>query len=316
MNLTLSILLFLISSSTFAWDLGSVGKFQFNKITEKLYVMHGPLQEPNKANTGFMNNPAIIISDNGIIVIDPGSTYPVGKKVLIEIEKISTKPILAVFNTHIHGDHWLANQAIKEKYPKVKIYANPKMIEQANGEEALDWIDIMLNSTQGLSAGTKITPPTIPLTNLEKITIDGQQFIAHSVEKAHTDTDLMIEHKNSNSIFLGDNGFSHRLGRFDESSDISGNIKALQLAQTLGGSFYIPGHGQTGTFDISVKPYLEYLQKLKKEVKVSYDNDIEDFEIKEKIMSEFSNYSKWHGFDKNFGKHINKLYLETEATEF
>jgi ribonuclease BN (tRNA processing enzyme) len=51
---------------------------------------------------------------------------------MIAAEKITNKPIVAVFNTHVHGDHWLGNQAIVERYPAVKIYAHPNMIEQAN----------------------------------------------------------------------------------------------------------------------------------------------------------------------------------------
>jgi glyoxylase-like metal-dependent hydrolase (beta-lactamase superfamily II) len=40
---------------------------------------------------------------------------------IIAAEKITNKPIVAVFNTHVHGDHWLGNQAIVERYPAVKI---------------------------------------------------------------------------------------------------------------------------------------------------------------------------------------------------
>jgi glyoxylase-like metal-dependent hydrolase (beta-lactamase superfamily II) len=36
-----------------------------------------------------------------------------------------------IFNTHVHGDHWLGNQAIVERYPAVKIYAHPNMIEHS-----------------------------------------------------------------------------------------------------------------------------------------------------------------------------------------
>jgi glyoxylase-like metal-dependent hydrolase (beta-lactamase superfamily II) len=299
-----------------AWDLGPVGEFSFEKITTNIYVMHGPLDEPNKANIGFMNNPAIIIGKTGIIVIDPGSTYQVGKQVLKEIENISKKPILAVLDSHIHGDHWLANQAIKEKYADVKLYAHPKMIQQANGEQAIIWIDSMKRMTEGLSADTKIVPPFIALDNKDTITLDGEEFIIHSVVKAHTNTDIMIEHKKSKTLFLGDNDFSNRLGRFDTSSDISGNIKALALAKSLNLDFYVPGHGPTGSYAKVVQPYYDYLVQLKKAVLAGYEEGLEDFEIKQKIIGQFAKYQKWHGFDTNFGKHINKLYLETEAAEF
>ena len=125
-------LLLMVPAAVSAWELGELGQFHFAKLNDQVYVMHGPLEEPSKANQGFMNNPGIIVGKNGIIVIDPGSTYSVGKNVLQEIKKISSLPVVAVFNTHIHGDHWLANQAIKEAYPEAEIYAHPQMIKQAN----------------------------------------------------------------------------------------------------------------------------------------------------------------------------------------
>jgi hypothetical protein len=42
----------------------------FEKIADNVYVMHGPLDEPNAKNRGFMNNPGLIVGKNGAIIID------------------------------------------------------------------------------------------------------------------------------------------------------------------------------------------------------------------------------------------------------
>ncbi len=80
--------------------------------------MPGPPMEPNEENEGFMNNPAVIESEHGLIMIDPGGNYNVGKKILAEVEKVSKKPIIAIIDTHKHGDHWFANKTIAEKVSK------------------------------------------------------------------------------------------------------------------------------------------------------------------------------------------------------
>ena len=74
-----------------------------------------------------MNNPAFVVSDEGVVVIDPGSSLQVGEMLLARIEKVTDKPILAVFNSHIHGDHWLGNQAIRDRYPEVPIYGHDRV---------------------------------------------------------------------------------------------------------------------------------------------------------------------------------------------
>jgi len=300
-----------------AWTLQDVGEFKFEPLTKNVYVMHGPRQEPNVKNMGFMNNPAFIDSTNGLIVVDPGGTLQVGEHVLVEIRKISKKPILAVFNTHIHGDHWLGNQAIKNAFPDVKIYGHPKMIAQANGANGADWVDRMDRLTKGLSKGTKVVAPENSVDNKAVVEVDGQTFRIHQPDPAaHTDTDIMIEHVNSKTLFLGDNSFVLRMGRFDGSASIHGNIKALQYALTLKLDHYVPGHGQSGSADVAVQPFLTYLEKLRVDVTKGYRAEKPDYKIRNDILANFSAYKDWTGFDSNFGKHVSKIYLEIEELEF
>ena len=308
---------FLFSSTIAnAWTLPGGGEFAFEAVTKKVYVMHGPLEEPNPENLGFMNNPGFIESANGVIVIDPGSTMQVGQQVLAELKKVTSKPVLAVFNTHIHGDHWLGNQAIKSAFPDAKIYGHPKMIEKATGDEGLTWIELMSNLTKGLSKGTKVVAPTNAIEGGTSITIDGETFKIHHLSAAHTDTDIMVEHVGSKTIFLGDNGFNKRMGRFEESGDMHGNIKALKYVRDLKMTIYVPGHGKSGSADLAVTPFLSYLELLQKGVAKGYRAEKEGHQIKKDIAGQFTAFQKWSGFDSNFGKHINKMYLEIEALEF
>ncbi|MEK7304327.1 MAG: MBL fold metallo-hydrolase, partial [Pseudomonadota bacterium] len=107
--------------------------FPLTKLTERVYVIHGPNEIPNKANQGFMNNPGFVLTRKGVVVIDPGSSVQVGDMLLKKIASVTKDPIIAVFNTHIHGDHWLGNDAIHRAYPKAVIYAHPKMMEKTQG---------------------------------------------------------------------------------------------------------------------------------------------------------------------------------------
>lgn len=311
------ILLSILNLSTFAnaWVIDG-GDYKFEPLIDNVFVMHGPLAEPNKTNQGFMNNPGLIIGDKGVIVIDPGSSKQVGERVIQEIEKITQKPIKAVFNTHVHGDHWLGNQAIISKYPNAKIYAHPEMISKAKNGDGDNWIEIMNTLTEGLSAGTKAIYPTNATSHLQIISIEGQIFKIHSpTVNAHTDTDIMIEHSNSQTLFLGDNDFYHRMGRFDSSGDMHGNIKVLQYALNLKLTNYVPGHGQSGNANQAVEPFLNYLQLIKQETTKGYAQDLEDYEIKPLANKKLSYYQNWHGYQEQLGRHINKMLLEIEALD-
>jgi len=298
-----------------AWDLGKAGQYKFEQIAGNVYVMHGPLDEPNPDNKGFMNNPGFIIGDKGIIVIDPGSTVQVGRQVLAEIKKITTKPVVAVFNTHIHGDHWLANQSIREVYPKAVIYAHPRMITKAKGSNGLEWLDLMQRLTKGASKGTKIVAPDKSVVDKQKMTIAGQQFRLHIFRAAHTDTDLMIEHVNSKTMFMGDNSFALRIGRFDNSSSMYGAIDVLKYVKGLDINVFVPGHGPSGKYHQAIQPFLDYLLIIRELVKQGFAKELEPYEIKPVVVKKLKAFHQWSGFNEQIGKQVQKMFLEVEARD-
>ena len=291
--------------------------YKFDKVANKVFVIHGPLTEPNEINQGFMNNPALIVGNTGLIVVDPGGTYDSGKKLLVEIKKISILPIVAVFNTHVHGDHWLGNQAIVEKYPNVVIYAHPTMLLEAKNGEGESWVNFMEKATKGKSKGTKVVYPNATTKHLQKLIIAGEEFIIHNpIKLTHTNTDIMIEHRASKSLFMGDNNFLNRLGRFDDSSSILGNMQVLEYAKLLQLENYIPGHGKTGSFISSVQPFIDYLNIIKQEGQKAYDNDMQSYEIKDKVHQILKKYHSWSRYENSMGKHLVKIMTEIEEQDF
>jgi glyoxylase-like metal-dependent hydrolase (beta-lactamase superfamily II) len=125
----------------------------------------------------------------------------------------------------------------------------------------------------------------------------------------------MIEHIGSKTLFLGDNDLVHRFGRFDGTSDMHGNIKALEYAIDLGFNHYVPGHGPSGNANAAVQPFLDYLLIIQDETKKGYEEDLADYEIKPFADKKLANYRDWHGYDAQLGKHINKMLLEIEALD-
>ena len=48
------------------------GEWIPEQVAPGVYVIHGPTELPSPSNQGFMNNPAFIVTDEGVVVIDPG----------------------------------------------------------------------------------------------------------------------------------------------------------------------------------------------------------------------------------------------------
>ncbi len=310
----LSILGLFVLASLSASLWAQLPDFPAEKIAAHTWVVHGPLGLPSKANQGFMNNPAFVVTKTSVVVIDPGSTLESGRMLLRQIRRQTRLPVSHVLGTHIHGDHWLGNQAFSEAFPDAVFMAHPKMIEKAQQGDAERWVAMMERLTEGLSKGTKAVIPTRALDEGASFTTGGITFRIHAPPAAHSSTDIMIEVVEDSVIFLGDNALVNRIGRMDDGS-FRGNIAALEAALAAEVRHYVPGHGPSGGRQVAAV-YQRYLSTLYRRVAVLYEQGLADFEMKKDIVARLGHYHDWSGFREEVGRHISLAVLEVEKAEF
>ena len=290
------------------------GEWAPEQIAPGVYVIHGPTELPSPSNQGFMNNPAFVVSDEGVVVIDPGSSVQVGEMVLERIGQITDKPILAVFNSHIHGDHWLGNQAIRAKYPDVPIYGHERVGPKVLAGAGTQWVQLMLRLTENATAGTEVVKPDHPVKDGDTLSIGGLTYAVMNNDKAHTDTDIMLHLPEKGVLFLGDNAGHGRILRL-EGGSFAGNIVALENALATGATVFVPGHGPSGGVEVAQR-YRDYLEVLYSTVQQGVEDGLADFEIRPLLLPKLEPWRHWAGFDIELGPHISGAFLEAEAAAF
>lgn len=291
------------------------GNLEVVRLTDHIYVTHGPQEFPSPETQGFMNNPGFVITSKGVVVIDPGSSVQIGRKLLNSIAEVTSKDVIAVFNTHVHGDHWLGNQAIKEAYPNVVIYAHQRMIERIAAGEGADWVDLFNKLTIGATAGTHVVAPDIGLQGGEILRFGDTLVNIHHTGKAHSDTDIMIELPKDKGIFLGDIITNKRIQSARPSdSDIRGQIRAIQFVLNRNNNWFIPGHGLSGGRELP-EQQLIFLKKLYASVNYHYEKGLADYEMRDLVMQELIEYQNWYNF-KELGRVISNVYLSVEEDAF
>ena len=310
-RLLLSLSFILLANTSFAKSSnGIMDNFEAKKVAEHTWVIEGPTGQPSAKNKGFMNNPAFVITDKSVIVFDPGSSVQVGQALIKKIRKLTDKPVTHLFDSHVHGDHWLGNQGIQEAFPEVKIYAHPEQIKEAKAGEAEAWISLMKKLTEGATEGTKAVIASNALKDGEEITVDGITIKSHLSVVAHTKTDAMFEILQDKVLITGDNAFNNRMPRLDDGSYV-GNMKAMDTALALDVAVVIPGHGETGGKEILTN-FKNFLNIIYSSVKTLLDDDMEAFEMKPVIVKKLKDFKKWDNFDGALGKLISIAVLEAE----
>ena len=294
----------------------SFEKFPLDQVSKHIYVVHGTQELPSLKTRGFMNNPAAILTNSGIIIVDPGSSEEIGELLLKKLRDVSDKPVIAVFNTHVHGDHWLGNHGIRKVYPKVPIYAHARMIERVNAGEGEDWIKLFMGMTKGAVAGTEVVGPNIGLNGGEELVLDGITLKIHHTGHAHTDHDLMIEVVDDRGLFLGDIVAAKRVPNSDVPHDASfkGTIAAIKTMLERPVDIYIPGHGRSGDRKIPEASLL-FLETLYASVTKYFKQGLESFEVKKKVRVDLEKYKDWNNFQE-IDRVINFVYQEVERDNF
>lgn len=235
-----------------------------------------------------MNNPGFVLPLASVVVIDPGSSVQIGRRLLHGIRNITDKPVVAVFNTHVHGDHWLGNQAIRESHPHARIYAHQRMLEHVGAGAGEEWVALFSRLAEGATDGTNVTGPDIGLQGGEVISIGGLSFRIYHTGHAHSDNDIMIELPADKALFTGDIVTNQRIqSARPEDSDIFGQINAVEVALGTNSRWFLPGHGHSGGREIAEKQLI-FLQQLLGAVQRYYAQGLSDFEMVEPVKKDLS----------------------------
>ena len=318
-SVTLILVLSVVMKVSLAHDArapSSIEQYPLDRVSHSIYVVHGVHKLPDPKNRGFMNNPAAILTKSGVIIVDPGSSAEIGKQLLKKVRKVSDKPVIAVFNTHVHGDHWLGNHGIREVYPKVPIYAHARMIERVNAGEGEDWIRLFTGMTKGAVAGTKAVAPNIGLKGGETLRLDGVTLRIHHTGHAHTDHDIMIEVVDDKALFFGDivNNKEVTNSAVPQDASCKGSITAIKTMLDGSATLFIPGHGRSGGREVP-ESTLRFLERLRASVTKHYKQGLAAYEMQDSIIKELAEYSDWYNFNE-MGRVITFVYQEVERDHF
>ncbi|WP_407276565.1 MBL fold metallo-hydrolase [Halothiobacillus sp. DCM-1] len=220
------------------------------KLSDKVWLIHAKDKFPSPQNLGFFTNIMFIVTSKGVVVIDPSASIQIGRMAIRMIKTVTDKPIIAVINTHYHGDHWMGNQAFMEYDAKIPLYSMKETAESIQHVLGEEWIKMLLRTTDNATEGTKIIPPNTYIKGGDVLEFGDTKLHIHHYGQCHTPYDLLVEVVDDPKgiVHVGDVMMDHRLaGMGDgEGSFIHGLEVLKKIKQVMPTKFFIPGHGNPG----------------------------------------------------------------------
>ncbi len=223
----------------------AVPDVQPTKLADGVYTIHAHDKFPTPANQGFFTSIMFVVTDKGVVAIDPSASVQIGRMAIRMIKTVTDKPVIAVINTHYHGDHWMGNQAFADAYPGIPIYSMKETAESIQNVLGEEWIKMALKMTDNATVGTKIVPPNTYIKGGDELTFGSTKIKVHHFGQCHTPYDLVLEIVGTPIVHVGDVIMDHRMAGMgdNEGSFIHGIAALKKMKETLPGKTFFPCHG-------------------------------------------------------------------------
>ena len=212
------------------------------QVSPQVYYVTGPPGTPTD-NDGFMSNAGVVITDEGVVVLDALGTPSLAYLLLSKIREVTDKPVVKVISTHYHADHIYGLQVFKEQGAEMIAPSGARNYLAADSAEArlkerreslFPWVD----------GSTYLVKPDRYISEKTQFTLGGIDFVLTPLGSTHSDGDLIIEVVQEKVLFSGDLIFEGRVP-FVAGSDIKHWIKNLSKLNAKKYKVIVPGHGKT-----------------------------------------------------------------------
>ena len=288
------------------------------RLSKHVWMIYSPDGFPTPENKGMMANIIFVVTSMGVVVIDSGASLQIGQMAIRMIRQVTHQPVVAVFNTHYHGDHWLGNHAFVKTYgDKLPIYSLASTITKLKGTEGNLWRSLMERWTNQSTIGTQVVIPNTAVQHGQVIQFGDVSLRMHHYGTAHTPSDLSVEIVQDKVTAVGDIAMTNRIANMDEGS-YPGTFKYYKaLMAAAGEQLWVPGHGHARQ-DL-LKTYGEFMSGIWEPSLKAVEDGKSEAEARAAVLRDArvaSRAKTMDGFNGNIGKYISLAYLEAEKIAF
>ncbi|CAM1343208.1 MBL fold metallo-hydrolase [Tenacibaculum aestuarii] len=270
--------------------------FNAVRITENIYSIISPsFGLPTPENKGWNSNAHFIITKNGVLLFDTGSSESIGHKIKRTIASVTDLPVRWVVNSHSHADHWLGNAAFTDTATEIITSRHALTEMKKNGKDDIAFYNKV---TKGEIGSTKLILPTLVLDQILKRNFGGIEVEFILVNGSHSSGDIIMWLPKQKIIFGGDVLSSDWMPIITDEVNIPSLINTLNSITELNPNKVLTGHGNTTTVK-SIERDVFLLSSLWEQVILDYKNGNKPdktllrikTELKPKYESLYKNYT-------------------------
>lgn len=235
-----------------------------DKVTEGVYAIVGPLDQRNPENLGNNATFGFVVTDTGVVLVDPGGSYKGAAAIAAVIATVTDKPVTHVINTGGQDHRWLGNGYFQER--GATVIASQAAVDDHKARVNDQFFMLtQLIGKEGL-AGTRDVYATQTFENTLDLTIGGVDFELRHVAAAHTPGDAFVWLPHQRVVFTGDIVYVDRMLGVGPQSSSATWLDAFSAIEQLNPAHVVPGHGKATDLAQAQAETRDYLVMLREEI--------------------------------------------------
>ena len=228
-----------MAGSAFAQDLGP----QIEKLTDGVYVYVGK---------NFNSNCGIILTQDGVVLIDSGHNPTDSRAVLEAVKKLTPMPVRFLIDTEPHADHTTGHFVFS---PPAVIIAAEGAGESMRGARrvAPDRTEKLAASSPEMKAaleGYRFITPQIEYHDKMTLYVGERTFDLMYLKGVHSEADTAIWLPKERVLFSASAFVNQQINIFRPFVTIPDILAAGKMLKALNPEHVVPGHGKPGTVKI------------------------------------------------------------------
>ncbi len=287
--------------------LSQAGALDLQKIEDGVYAVIGPLGNRSPENLGNNATFGFVVTDEGVVLIDPGGSYKGAAQLHALIQSVTDQPVKLVINTGGQDHRWLGNGYFAQR--GARIIANERAVADQRARVA-DQLFILgtLLGEHGLE-GTEPVYADQTFDQSTTLSFGGVRFELHYSGHAHTPGDSFIWLPKRKILFTGDIVYVQRMLGVIEVSGSATWLGVWPILSALGPRILVPGHGPVTSIEEARADTFDYLAFLRERV-AQYMDAGGGIEGVGKLDQ--SRFSYLQNYDALKGRNAQRVYEELE----
>lgn len=280
---------------------------EVNRLADDVYALIGPTTNRDAENLGNNANFGVILTEDSVVLIDPGATYKGARIIHETIRSISDRPIKLVVNTGGQDHRWLGNGYFKLR--GAHIVANEKAVidQQTRLQDQLFRLGSLVGD-DGLE-GTEPVYADETFSDRKVLDVNGVRIELHHAGHAHTPGDSFVWLPEQKILFSGDIVYVDRMLGIGPQSAHRSWIEAFETLAAKKPEIVVPGHGNPTNLDTATRDTYEYLVFLREAIQSLLD---EGGGMEDTGKVDQSRFSYLDNYDALKGRNAQRVYEELE----